>query len=127
MLDARVLRVGLDPLELGLGPHALDFELGDEDRHLARRVCDEGDRPLGREKAEAREVLDVVLVEEHVAAQPVALHVLQEPRPPVLQLYRRNPCCWLHVTTLLRGRARDVWGAWWTIVARVERPARELH
>ena len=34
VLDARVLRVRLDPLEGGLGPRALDLELGHEDRQL---------------------------------------------------------------------------------------------
>ena len=53
-----------------LGAHALDLELGHEHGHLTRGVRDERDRPLGREEAEAREVLDVVLVEEHVAGQP---------------------------------------------------------
>ena len=72
MLGARVLRVRLDPLERRLGAHPLDLELGDEDGHLARGVCDECDRPLGRQEAEAREVLDVGLVEEHVAGQRVA-------------------------------------------------------
>ena len=96
MLETRVLGVRLHPLEHRLRPHTVDFELGDEDRQLARTVREEGNGSLGRKEAEAREVLDVVLVEEDVAAEPVALHMLQEPRPPVLQLYRRNPCCWLH-------------------------------
>ena len=39
MLGARVLRVGLDPLELGLGANPFDLELGDEDGHLARGVA----------------------------------------------------------------------------------------
>ena len=51
---------------------------------------DERDRPLGRQEAEAREVLDVLLVEEHVAGEPLAPDVLQEPLAPLLQLCGRN-------------------------------------
>ena len=89
VLDARILGVRLDPLERRLGAHALDLELGDEHHHLARRVLREDDRPLRGEEAEAREVLDVVRVEEHVARQPVAPHVLEQPLAPRLQLVRR--------------------------------------
>jgi hypothetical protein len=74
----RVLGIELDPLELGLGAHPLDLELGNEDGHVSRDVCGERDRPLGREEAEAREVLDVVLAEEHVARERVAPDVLEE-------------------------------------------------
>ena len=72
MLDARVLRIGLDALELGLGANALDLELGTKTAISPDALCDEGDRPLGRQEAEAREVLDVVLAEEHVAGELAA-------------------------------------------------------
>ena len=79
--------------KLGLGEDALDFELGDEDRHLAGRVPDEGDGPLGGEKAEAREVLDVALVEEDVARQRVAADVLEERLASRRQLFSRDSGC----------------------------------
>jgi hypothetical protein len=64
VLGAGVLGVRLDPLEVGLGARALDLELGDEDGEVAGRALGQGDRPLGGEEVEAREVPDVVLVEE---------------------------------------------------------------
>ena len=94
MLDSRVLGVGLDALEGRLGAHPLDLELGDEHDRLAGGALGEHDRPLGREEAEAREVLDVVLVEEDVAAEPVAAHVLEEPAAPLCQLARRDAGAW---------------------------------
>ena len=57
-------------------------------------VGGERDRPLGRQEAEAREVLDVVLAEEHVAGEVVAADVLQErlaPLPPALPPGCRSP------------------------------------
>ena len=48
VLDARVLRVRLDSLEGGLGPCALDLELGDEHGHLARGAHRDADRALRR-------------------------------------------------------------------------------
>ena len=71
MLDAGVLGVGLDALVVGLGADALDLEPGHEDREVAARARDEGDRALGREEAEIREVADVLLVEEDDARQAV--------------------------------------------------------
>ena len=72
MLDPRVLRVRLDPLEGGLRAHPLDLELGHEGGEVAGRVADDGDRPLGREEVEAGEVADVVVAEEREAGQLVA-------------------------------------------------------
>ena len=86
VLDTRVLRVRLDPLECGLGPHALDLELGHEDGELARRAHRDADRPLGGEEVEAREVLDVAVVEEHAAGEAHALEEVEQPRTPRLEL-----------------------------------------
>ncbi len=69
MLEPRVLRIRLDPLEVRLRLHSLDLELRDEHRQLARDVRRDCDRPLGREEVEAREVLDVLVVEEDVAGE----------------------------------------------------------
>jgi hypothetical protein len=90
VLDPRVLRIRLDALELGLGAHALDFELRHEHRHLAPRALGEDDGALGREEAEAREVADVVLVEEDIAREALATHVIQQACAPGLQLDLRN-------------------------------------
>ena len=92
VLDPRVLGVGLDSFELGLGAHTFDLELGDEDGHVPRGVRDERDGALRREKAEAREVLDVGLVEEHVARELQAPDVLEQRVAPRLELRRRDPC-----------------------------------
>ena len=86
VLDPRVLRIRLDVLELGLGAHALDFELRHEHRQLPARTLGEDDGALGREEAEAREVADVVLVEEDIAGEALATHVIEQPCAPGLQL-----------------------------------------
>jgi hypothetical protein len=88
MLDPRVLGVRLDPLEGRLGAHALDLELGHEDGHLAHRALGEDDGALGREKAEAGEVLDVVRVEQDISREPGVPHVLEQPLTPRLELRR---------------------------------------
>jgi hypothetical protein len=92
VLGARVLRVGLDPLQRGLRTDALDLELGDEHGQLSCSVRGERDRALRREEAEAREVLDVLLVEEHVAGEFAAAHVLEEAFAARLQLVRGDAC-----------------------------------
>ena len=107
MLVARVLRVGLDSLELCLGADPFDLELGDENGHLPGGVADEGDRPLGRQEAEAREVLDVVLVEEHVAGQRLATDVLEERLASRRQLCRWDPGCLHGGKRLTFVRSRD--------------------
>ena len=90
VLDPRILRVRLDPLELGLGLDSLDLELGYEHGEVAGRVRGDSDRPLRGQEAEVGEVLDVLLVEEHEAAETLALDVLQEPPAPLLQLRGRD-------------------------------------
>ena len=90
MLGSRVLGVGLHPLELGLGAHSIDLELGDEHSQLAGRVRDDRDRALRGKEAEAREVLDVPLVEEHVTGEPQGPSMLPEPLASRLQLRRRD-------------------------------------
>ena len=82
VLEPRVLRVRLDPLERGLGPRALDLELRHEDRRLAAGALRVHDRPLVREEPEAGEVLDVVGAEEDVPGQARAAHVLEQPSAP---------------------------------------------
>ena len=69
MLEARILGVGLDPLERRFRPHPLHLELGHEHHRLAARCSAQDNRPLRGEEAEGREVLDVVLVEEDVACE----------------------------------------------------------
>ena len=86
VLDAGVLRVRLDSLEGGLGPRALDLELGHEDGELAGGVHRDADRALGGEEVEAREVLDVAVVEEDAAGQAHVLEELEQPRAPGLEL-----------------------------------------
>ena len=86
MLVPRILGIGLHALEGGLGADAPHLELGHEHGRLPRGARDEGDRPLRGEEAEAREVLDVLLVEEDVAGEPTARDVLQEPLAPLLEL-----------------------------------------
>ena len=66
--EARVLGVALDAREVGLGADALDLELRHERHQLAGRVGGEGDGPLGGEETPVRQVPDVALVEDHVAA-----------------------------------------------------------
>ena len=90
VLEPRILRVRLDPLERGLGARALDLELRHEDRRLAAGALGVHDRPLVREEPEAGEVLDVVGAEEDVPGQARAAHVLEQPSAPVLQLRGRD-------------------------------------
>ena len=90
MLDARVLRIGLDPLERRLGARSLDLELRHEDRGVAADALRVDDRPLVREEPEAGEVLDVVGSEEDVARATLAAHVLEEPLAPLLELRGRD-------------------------------------
>ena len=70
MLRPGVLGVRRDPVEARLGFDPRDLELGDEGGGLAPGVLDVGDRALRREKREARQVLDVVPVEDDVPARP---------------------------------------------------------
>ena len=67
VLDPRVLGIGLDPLEGGLGARALHLELRHEHRRLTVDALGIDHRPLIREEPEAGEVLDVVGTEEDVA------------------------------------------------------------
>src|SRR5581483_6644602 len=88
VLLARVLGVRLDPVEGRLLPGALDLELRDEDRRLALDGLRERDRPLVREEAEPRQVLDVRLVEDDDAGRALAARVVEEPLAPPGEL-----CC----------------------------------
>ena len=86
MLETRVLGVRLDPLEASLLAGARNLELGDEDRRLAGRGLRERDRTLVREEPEAREVLDVRLIEEHVPARAARADLLEQSFAPLLEL-----------------------------------------
>ena len=90
MLGAGVFRVRLDALELRLCTRPVDFELRHENRRLTRRALYEHDRPFCRQEVEAGEVLDVLLVEEHVAVELVRLRVLQQTLSTCAQLVRRD-------------------------------------
>ena len=59
-------------------------------------LCGEDDGPLRREEAEGREVLDVVLIEEDVAREACAPHLLEQPLATRLQLFRRDAVTQLH-------------------------------
>ena len=86
VLDSRVLRIRLDPREVGLGARALDLELRHEHRRLAADALRVDHRPLVRQEPEPGEVLDGVGAEEDVAGQAVATDVLEQPFAPLLQL-----------------------------------------
>ena len=90
MLRARVLGVGLDALERGLGANALDLELRHEHRQAAAGVDRDADRALGGEEVEAREVLDVAIVEQDAAGEAVGREVLEQTGAPGLELGRRD-------------------------------------
>ena len=62
---ARILEVVLDPIDRRPGLRVLDLEPGNHQRSRSVRAEDEGDRPLGRRKCEARVVEDVVGVEQN--------------------------------------------------------------
>jgi hypothetical protein len=90
VLGTRVLGIGLDALEVGLGAGALDLELGHEDGHFAACTLGEYDRPLRRQEVEARQVLDVRLVEEDVAGELAAADVFEQPLATRFELRRRG-------------------------------------
>src|SRR5205807_9073822 len=77
VLEAGILRIRLDPLEVGLGSDALDLELRHERQQLTGTVRRDRYGPLRRQEPEAREVLDVLLVEEHPTREPFAGEVLE--------------------------------------------------
>ena len=104
VLEPRVLRVRLDALEVGLLADALDLELGHEDDQLARRAADERHGTLGGEEAEAGEVLDVLLVEEHVAVELLLGNVLEQKLSADVQLVRVNAGLHPHDFTRCRRR-----------------------
>ena len=90
MLGARVLRVGLDPVEVRLRAHPVDLELGNEGGQVAGRVRDDRDGSLSGKENKPREVLDVVLVEQHAPGETLAAHVVEQPLPPRRELSCRN-------------------------------------
>ena len=90
VLDSRVLRIGLDPREGGLGAGALHLELRHEHRRLAADALGIDHRPFTREEPEAGEVLDVVRTEEDVAGQAIAPDALEQRFAPLLQLGGRD-------------------------------------
>jgi hypothetical protein len=86
MLGARILGIRLDAVEAGLGADARDLELGHECRRLATEPLQVGDGTLGREEREARQVLDVALVEDDEPARPVSGDERVQPLPPFAEL-----------------------------------------
>src|SRR5581483_4289531 len=88
MLAPGILDVRLDPPERRLRLDALDLELRHEHELVALRRADERDRPLGGEIREAGEVADQMLVEEHVAREPVRAAVGAQALPPRGMLVR---------------------------------------
>lgn len=91
MLRARVLGIRLDDFERRLGPGALDLEPRDEDDRRAVRALRKDDGPFRREEPEARQVADVVLVEDDVARQAAAADELEEALSPGLVLAGGDP------------------------------------
>ena len=83
--DRRLLRSAQDL------SHALDLELGHEDREVAARVADDRDGPLGSQKLEGGEVADDVLSEEREAGQRAAAQMLEQRLAPRLQLLGGDP------------------------------------
>jgi hypothetical protein len=63
-----------------------DLELGDERRGLATEALDVRDGALGCEEREARQVLDVALVEDDEPARPVPGDDCAQPVPPFAEL-----------------------------------------
>ena len=57
----------------------------------------DADGTLGGEEVEAREVLDVAVVEEHAAGQSLVCQVLEQAGAPGLELGRRDAGEELHV------------------------------
>ena len=88
MLEARILGVGLDPLERRFRAHPLDLEFGHEHHHLAACALRIDDRSLRGEEAEGREVLDVVLIEEDAARESRTPRRLRQSLTPPPQLFR---------------------------------------
>ena len=106
VLEPWVLRIRLDPLEVGLRADSLDLELGHEDHQLARRAADERHGTFGGQEAEAGEVLDVLLVEEHVAVELLLGDLLEQKLSADVQLVRVNPG--LHADDFTRSRRRPL-------------------
>ena len=103
VLGAGVLGIGRDPVEVPLGLRPLDLELGNERQPLPTAAERHHHRSLGREEVEAREVLDVRLVEEDDPAQAARARVLEEPAPALRELVPRDAGC-LHVQDTIRAR-----------------------
>ncbi len=90
VLGARILAIRLDAVEAGLGADARDLELGHERRRLAAEPLHVGDGALGREEREARQILDVALVEDDEPARPLPGDERVQPLPPFAELVRAD-------------------------------------
>ena len=86
MLGSRVLGIRLHAVEAGLGTDTGDLELGDERSGLATEALDVRDGALGCEEREARQVLDVALVEDDEPARPVPGDECAQPVPSFAEL-----------------------------------------
>ena len=82
--------IRLDALEGALRARPLDLELGDEHGEVTCGVGDDPDRPLRRQEAEAREVADVVLVEEDETGEAMVVDVLEQAPAAGRELRRGN-------------------------------------
>ena len=106
VLASRVLGIRLDAIEVGLRADTLDLELGHEDDQLAGGAADDRHGAFRGEEAEAREVLDVFLVEEHVAVELLLDDLLEQKLAAHVQLVGVNAG-----TACLRRYLADVSGA----------------
>ena len=75
---ARILEVVLDAIDRRPRLRVLDLEPGNHERSRSVRAEDEGDRPLGRRKCEARVVEDVVGVEQDDTDEACRLRLAEQ-------------------------------------------------
>src|SRR6185437_11833229 len=102
-----IFNIVIDPLEASLGSRVLQFQTRHQERRLAAGGEDEGDRPLGGDKGEARVVEDVIIVEEDGGIEFLRPQMLGQAGPAGGELSRSNSQSWIHWSLLCQlGRSR---------------------